>query len=207
VPLQSLDHDGVGVFDLEGNLIVNFINGWAWGVSDGMIRFYDYEIGKTGFYNTLGDLTIPFVYDGARDFSEGRAAVRVGDWEVGAWGFIDTEGNEIVTGLDAVFEFHEGLAVYKNGEKWGYIDTEGNEVVPAKYDATYPFFDGMGTVENNFKTGFVDHSGKEVIPIQFNYSYSFSYGIALVFINQEGKFIDKTGKTVFPQIWDRNDNM
>ena len=45
---------------------------------------------KYGFVNKNGEVVIPCKYDEARSFSEGIAAVRLGD----KWGFVDKKGND-----------------------------------------------------------------------------------------------------------------
>jgi hypothetical protein len=68
-------------------------------------------------------------FDAAEDFSEGSAAVRIGDDQNGKWGFIDKEGKFAVnprfrgeSGLLAIFcfcDFHDGLASVREPGRTG----------------------------------------------------------------------------------------
>lgn len=59
-------------------------------------------------------MAIPFLYERAKDFSEGFAAVK----KAGKWGFINKEGKNVIPcQYDKVASFREGLvAVVKNGK-------------------------------------------------------------------------------------------
>src|SRR5580700_6176502 len=48
--------------------------------------------GKYGFIDKNAKVVVPFVFDDAKIFSEGLAAVLVGDW----WGYIDEDGHFIL---------------------------------------------------------------------------------------------------------------
>ena len=71
-------------------------------------------------------------FDLAGDFSEGLAAVRIGDSTTGKWGFIDKQGKIIITPqFDAVGKFSQGLAPVRVGNatngKWGFISRQGHD--------------------------------------------------------------------------------
>ena len=152
---------------------------------------------------------VPCKYDDVRNFSEGLAAVCVGDpYDGGKWGFIDKTGKEVIPcKYDDVRNFSEGLAAvyiganeFGLGGKWGYIDKTGKEVVPCKYSAAMDFSEGLAAVrvDETDKWGFIDKTGREVIPCKYNYAYDFSDGLAVVYIGSKCGYIDKTGKEVIP---------
>ena len=65
-------------------------------------------------------------FDEAKRFSEGLAAVRIGDEKTGKWGFIERTGKVVVTPqFDFASKFSEGLAAVRIGDdktgRWGYI--------------------------------------------------------------------------------------
>jgi hypothetical protein len=71
-------------------------------------------------------MVVPQQFDGATRFSEGLAAVRIGDANTGKWGFIDGTGKMVVAPqFDGCESFAEGLAAVRIGDantgKWGYI--------------------------------------------------------------------------------------
>ena len=64
--------------------------------------------GKWGFIDASDCLVIPFEFDGAWDFQDGRAVVARKDKR----GFIDKNGREVIPcKYDGVRDFHEGVAI------------------------------------------------------------------------------------------------
>jgi len=102
--------------------------------------------GKLGFIDKSGKEVIPPKYDAASDFSEGLAAVRIGDRNTGKWGFIDKSGNEIAK---IAFEFSslgdvsEGLVRFSYGNtqetlKYGFIALPDSIAEPIAQPAAEP---------------------------------------------------------------------
>ena len=80
------------------------------------------NITKWGFIGPTGALAIPFDYDDAHSFSEGRAAVRVG----AAWGYIDRNGLWLIPPrFEEAGDFDHGLARVTTKGRTGYVDTTG----------------------------------------------------------------------------------
>lgn len=101
----SLDGER-GVIDEKGTLLFTreeLLNDF----SDGRALAVDKQ-GRYGFLDASGAAAVPFLYENARDFSEGLAAVCLD----GKWGYIDTQGNVIVPCVyDDAGRFNGGLAV------------------------------------------------------------------------------------------------
>ncbi|MEM7369983.1 MAG: WG repeat-containing protein [Bacteroidota bacterium] len=85
--------------------------------------------GKWGFVNMYGEFVLNPVFEDARGFSEGIAAVKGG----GLWGFMDTNGS-MITGFEFrwVDYFYRGMAVVQLGPlhndydgKFAYVDQDG----------------------------------------------------------------------------------
>ena len=77
--------------------------------------------GETGFIDGTGEVVLPPQFDQARDFSEGLAAVRIGD----RWGYIDETGKRVIPLLyERVQDFTEGRnitdSLIKALEDWLY---------------------------------------------------------------------------------------
>ena len=160
-------------------------------------------------------------YDYTWEFSESLAAVRVGDWKTGKWGFIDKTGEVVVPPqYDSAGSFREGLAMVmiedEETEKWGFIDNTGKEIVPPQYDDAGSFREGLAAVMVEGKWGFIDTTGKEIISPQYDNVYSFRNGLAMVMVgdadrpdvwdvfdDQKWGYIDKTGTEVVPIEYDR----
>ena len=73
---------------------------------------------------------IPPKYDDVRNFSDGMAAVSVGEW-------IDVQA-EGYDGYQYTYRDYQG--------KWGFIDKTGNEVIPCKYEFVGDFSNGVAYV-------------------------------------------------------------
>ena len=175
------------------------------------------EFGNPDFFviDKTGNPAFEFKYDYARlsGYSEGMLAVAIdGDWAMGGpyywarsynggkYGFIDTNGNEVVAPIyDYVEDFHEGIAaVYKDG-KWGAIDSEGNVVVPITYTNISYASEGFLCVCNDVgKWGYVDYTGKVVIDFKFDLQNIFHEGYVTNSIDGKWGAVDTTGKVVIP---------
>ena len=129
-------------------------------------------------------------------------ALIIVEWE-GLYGFMDTEGNEVVPCIyHNADHFQYGYArVYLDG-KWGLVDKNGLEVLPCKYSDTGVCTEGMACVKINGKWGYVDiETGEELVIGKYDYVYIFCEGIARVEKNNKYGFIDKTGKEIAPCIY------
>ena len=164
---------------------------------------------KYGFIDKSGHLAIPPVYDFAKSFREGVAAVIKND----KYGFIDKSGKVVISftydGCDGFFD--NGLAKVRINDKWGYINCGGNEVIPFVLRSCDYLSEGMVKFHENGKWGYFDESGKLAIPAAYDFAEPFSEGVAEVgffdgqyrFVGKSG-FIDKTGFVVIPIIYDRD---
>lgn len=147
---------------------------------------------KYGYVDSNGNVVIPYKYDGAKDFSEGLAAVRNITYIDGAevisviddevdWGFIDEKGKVVIPFKyslpnDERALFSEGVVIVKKSNRLGYIDREGKEITPCKYTVAQPFSNGYAFIElekilgeqgnkqrRAIYKGYVDKNGKEAL--------------------------------------------
>lgn len=71
--------------------------------------------GRWGFVNRAGELVIPCQHDEARPFSEGFAAVRIGE----RWGYIDLYGKlRVPADFETARPFYRGAALARQGGTW-----------------------------------------------------------------------------------------
>ncbi len=109
-------------------------------------------IRKYGYINAKGKIIADAIYDRAGDFSDGLAAVRVGE----KWGYINKKGKMVIKPkFDKAEAFVDGMAVVgidtgtadKYNEaieyKCGMIDKKGKYVIKPKYDYLEPFKKGF----------------------------------------------------------------
>ena len=165
---------------------------------------------------------VPCKYDEVRDFSEGLAAVCVGDYLTGKWGFIDKTGKEVVPCKYEVEvgDFDQGLATVGIGMEYsipmlGLIDKTGKEVAPCKYAHVSAFNQGLAAVNlygGNY-CGFIDTTGKEVVPCTLEYFWISEPHDGLAVVRGSGGstsylygFVDTTGKEIVPPKYDSVSN-
>ena len=172
--------------------------------------------GKWGFIDNTGTIKIeprfdnvevPWLYGPADIFSEGLAAVAVGEDDDEKWGYIDTSGAVVVEPqFDYAGSFSEGLAAVGNktgmdGElfmEFGYIDTSGTLVIPIERNTASSFSEGLAmftVVEEGYPSYFLDKTGAPVLG-PFDFALDFSEGLAYVQWGDRCGFIDNTGARV-----------
>ena len=166
---------------------------------------------KSDFQTTekTGKFVINPQFSGASNFSEGLAAILIGDAKTGKWGFIDKNIKFIINPqFSGASNFSEGLAAVLIGDPetgtWGFIDKDGKMVINPQFSIASQFSDGLAAVLiGDAKTGtwgFINKQGKMVVNPQFSNASQFSDGLAAVLIGdaKTGKwgYIDKQGKMV-----------
>ena len=135
-------------------------------VSEGHVRVSNRD--KMGFLDLQGNEITPFLYDTVWIFSEGMAEVAIyeetGGKPVPRYGFIDRDGNEVVSPkYKESRDFHDGVVAVQTADGWGYIDKTGKEMLMPQYAWAGDFTDGKAFVtEKNGKTWLIDKSGKKV---------------------------------------------
>ncbi|MBX9689934.1 MAG: WG repeat-containing protein [Candidatus Obscuribacterales bacterium] len=186
------------------------------------------QVHSWGFIDTSGKEAIPLQFRDASDFHDGIATVDVSTSHLlfkDDKRFIDKKGNflppsavppklSINKRFPMAWEFHEGLAIFKDTatNKYGFVDESGKVAVPATFDDAYiiesGFFEGLSPVKKDGKWGYVNRSGSFVIPPKFLDARQFHDGLAAVKLSGEElqnkkrstptsnwTFIDRSGTT------------
>lgn len=137
-------------------------------------------------------------YDAALPFSEGLAAVQRGMRSATSWGFIDTEGNEVISTYPRRFKaagsFSEGLAPMRRwaDDKSGFIDGAGNTAIDFRWDFARGFSEGLAAV-GNLLPGNEEFFHGVLIPPDHD------SGLRRAdMVNTNWGFIDKQGELVIP---------
>lgn len=208
-----------GFIDKVGKIVIEpqfeFANDFVEGLA--LVGIRNNEL-KSGYIDKTGKVVIS-LQSGGNDYSEGLAAIGVGEFTMHGggnhkFGFIDKVGNQIIeTNFREARPFSEGLSAVMNDEgKWGYIDKTGKAVIPFQFEDAFSFSEELACVLTNGLFGFIDKFGKVVIQPRFAISSEFKEGLAAVEISAkdfkpykyygtyvksggELMFIDKTGNT------------
>lgn len=133
---------------------------------------------------TLKPLT-PYKYESIGKFQDGLALSTLRS-EAGKlqYSFLNEQGKEIILPTpNRMFEFSEGKARFKQGEKYGFLDKQGKAIIPANYSFARDFKEGRAFVKNAESAFmFIDEQGNPVIRFteDLNFVQDFQEGLALV---------------------------
>lgn len=177
--------------DKENQIVAQFENTESFSVEqlvnnkhlfDVMIDFDDHEKhqiirienGKQILLNTYDD-----VEHGEED---GTFAVQ----KEGLWGFIDTDGNEIITPQYEDYDsFNDGIAIVRKNRKRGYINKLGQNITPLKYWHCHYFYGDIAVAKNFDHTSeVIDKSGKVLLKGK-PYREIFNLGNGSVLVERE----------------------
>jgi hypothetical protein len=196
-----------GYIDKTGAVVIKPVYTDAWPFSEGLaeVRVTD---GRSGYIDKSGKMIVaPISNIGSNPFSEGLAAVYVGELNEGRWGFVDKTGAmAIEPRFEAAGPFSEGKAVVRIGPEYGAIDKEGNFAIPLQKTYVYgpPFKEGFAPAwtvapagSSESKADLIDTSGKIMFDFRFRGISPFSEGLAAVDVNIEGEV--PTGVVPNPQ--------
>ena len=166
-----------------------------------------YENGKWGYVDRKMRVVIPYIYDYASCFRDGRACVGVGEMENRKYGYIDREGNVVIPIVyDEIVVYINGVANVTKDGKCGSIDEDGNELIPVIYDYVGTQFvenDGLAMVRQGDMRVFVRRNGDVVIPIVYEDAETFfSHDLVRVKLYGKWGYLNRKGDVVIPMIYD-----
>lgn len=130
-----------GVIHEIGDTIIPFIYESIFDAHDGRMLANTQE-GKSGFFDTRGNIVIPFIYNNARNFKNYFAYVSK---DTVAF-FIDTAGNRQVQlpYFKQASDFVDGLCTYSpDGILWGVCKSNGSIIHPPLYKSMITFINGI----------------------------------------------------------------
>ncbi len=125
--------------------------------------------GEWGYINPAGEVVIPFQFDAARRFHDGRAAVKQGEH----WQYINDSGKVVIaTPFREARDFSEGYAAVllpNMGEKnWFFIDHNGRPLVKNKrWPKVGDFSEGFAAVIDGTGVGYLNREGKLAMTFAF----------------------------------------
>jgi WG containing repeat len=149
---------------------------------------------RWGFIDTSGKMLIPFQYEDAGDFSEGLAAVRIGDF----WGYINKKAELVIPAtFKGAWDFKGGMArVLTVENKVGYLDKKGRWAITPNYENATDFKENLAVVETEKGFTYINTDGKTPISTIFEQASPFEKGLAKVRLNDKVGLINKNGSYV-----------
>jgi hypothetical protein len=218
---RVIDKQGSYISDLEAGVMLPCENGMTLvGIN---VSWDDRGVNRHfGFVDESGKYVIDPKFDDAFCFSEGTAAVRIGDAERGQWGFIDSTGKFVIDRQwGSAYVFKDGMASVATAgglmKKWGVIDRTGQIVIPLEFPEPLSFHDGLALEPNTVHKwvtdqrgitkaqsetnySFRDKNGTRSMGLQWRSAFAFSQGLAAVMAGDfpSGKwgYIDSRGRYV-----------
>lgn len=193
-----------GVIDRTGMLLQSPIYPWIGDFVSGVAPFEvkDGPESRFGLLNRKGKVQVKATFEGLRDFSEGKAPVRIG----GLWGYANLAGKPVIAPkFQRVAAFSdERAAVEVTQDKWAFIDPAGTvafELTAYESGELDRFSQGV-VILLPLKQGnahVVDKAGKVVCEAPSRTVKAFGDGLA-AFRSDDGRwgFIDQTCKAVIP---------
>lgn len=133
-----------------------------WEEQDAFVRGFARVLqqGHFSFINQSGSLIHPVVFDGARNFSNHLAAVRMHD----QWGFINEAGKSVIPfSYTIAYDFTEDVTPVYNNKKWALINTSGAVVKQLDADVVYGFANGRAKIAKGGKWGSMNTKGDIVM--------------------------------------------
>ncbi|MEO7975600.1 WG repeat-containing protein [Flavobacterium sp.] len=159
---------------------------------------------KYGFINLKNEVVIPAKFDGAQNFKNGLAAVKIGD----LWGFINTKGEIVIQPkYGTVLDFDDPIAKVSIKEigfmqtgTYTYINQKGEDVPEASILGEPAFFNGLKpAIAENGKYGYKNNKGIMVIPAIYDNANEFNgSGWATCYKDGFMGCVNASGKVVLP---------
>lgn len=193
--------------DKFGNTVLDEELGYFYEESDDYIPMVSPD-GKFGFADKFtGRQVISFVYDSARRFSEGLAAVCMGD----KYGYADPEGRMWLSFDEYLLlgDFSDSLASFHDPghDECGYVDRRGQKVIRLNGNlALGAFEEGVAVIGSDAGSYLIDKNGRKISGVYEDIG-EFCDGLALVCgkkrflcFSTDSKYgyINRAGKLVVP---------
>ncbi|MDQ3110634.1 MAG: WG repeat-containing protein [Bacteroidota bacterium] len=144
-----------GYVDRNGNIQIPADLKQSKVLGNGYIGFT--KTGKWGVINSRGMPVCAEKYHEILPFSEGKAAVRLGN----KWGYIDTLGTEIIApAFEKAGQFNSGAARIVKNQRWGFIDQYGATIIEPKYMQAGNFSGNAAPLRTRDGFGLIGKEGK-----------------------------------------------
>ena len=182
IRIKTEDSYYYGAIDREGNEVIPLDRKYTEILDDGRAYRYTFIISEGmmvvekenkwwGYVNLKGKEIIPCIYEEAKPFSEGLAAVMKDD----KWGFINKKGNVVIPFIyEEAHSFSGDIAAVYSDKGWCFINKKGKQISTEIYDSVEPFCEGLAATEKDGKWGYINNQLQVVIPFMFESADSFN---------------------------------
>lgn len=124
------------------------------------------------------------------------------------WGFIDSIGRTIIKPIyDFSYDFVNGTAIVKKGDKWGVIGTAGEVLLDFKYDhISYLPHSNHQLFEvkiNATRYGVIDHKGNVTVDVRYHKVGEFKEGRVAMQCGGKWTFANESGEHISDCIFGR----
>ena len=218
-----INYDGEIVLELEYNDAFSFTNGKAMVIQGDKYNYIDtkgkiidnwkefpddyhanFSKGKYGFIDKNGIVAIDYKFNGAEDFVDGRAKVRIGSRTTGKFGFINRKGVFITEMYSKVSDFENGVSFVENEDKAAIIDTSG-VVLSEWFDGINDFSERYARIKLGDKYSYISIKGDR-FDDWFDDAADFCGGLAKIKIGDQWGFVGKSGEIVVRPQYDNVSN-
>jgi hypothetical protein len=101
------------------------------------------------------------------------------------------------------YDFSEGRALFRIGERYGYIDTTGNIVISPVFSDGSEFRNGFAVVKYGDKYSYIDKDGGFLVEPRFELAYPFNDNVALIVKDEKYGFIRDNGTFLFEPVFQK----
>jgi hypothetical protein len=171
------------------------------------------ERGRCGFVDRNFRWEIPAQYDGAGEFSDGLAEIRLGMKS----GYIGKRGQEVIPPkYDMAWAFNDGLGRVRidlptgrkmmtvegpepvHQELYGFVDREGKESIPLQFEWATDFHEGYAFVkpQGSALHSIIDKQGRLLHEARYEQAGEFSEGVAAARAGGKWGYVDHNGSWV-----------
>ncbi len=197
-----MNYDSCGLINRDGVEVVPCIHHDVFYPTDGMILAVRDSL--YGYFDTLGNLVIPYAYRAASSFNEGLAVIAVDiDSTLVSYGYIDKQGRTIIAPqYEYAYPFYEGHAVVKNYDRYGMIDRDNREVFPIKWEILTSMFEGRLFAGDDDGLAMYDNKFKPLTQPVYTQLIGKTDGRILVVRDNKYGYLDDKGREVIPCQYD-----
>lgn len=119
---------------------------------------------RQGYINWNGKIAIPYKFEEAFDFSDGKAIIKKGT----KYGAINLSGKIIIQPkFELMGNFGNGLAPVYIDTAWGFVNAYGKIVIQPQFDDIRPFQNAFAAVKKGKNWGLIDQKGTLILPFEY----------------------------------------